>query len=431
VRLSFVLFLVAALAANAIAGCVGTRSDAGSLVPAESPLLRPTVVALVDTGINPYHDIFASKNTGLDFAGLDPSVVVVPLAKDGQYDQRVRADEGFWKGVERERLYAFAGTRIMAIDFSDHSEDRILDVQDHGAGTASLVAKYDPDAVIVMVQVHPTYCVPPTTCLSNPTTARGLAWAASQPWIDVISVSVGLYADHYDSGRLHPEVDAFLAASRLAVQNGKLLVVGSGNTVTPSVSSYLCGPPWVIDVGGAQREQQGQAFLANSAVDVVANFTETVASSSDTTATRWAAGTSLSTPIVAATLSRSIHEARALVGQTDGIVDGALVHGKLPHGSNFRATNRDLRNALNASARPWNATEWTPTSLLSVDPQNAYAYSSAPIVLAPAQMGWGYVDSTLAPEIARRALAHDFARAPSPADEYMRAYATLRETIWD
>jgi Subtilase family len=413
-------------------GCVSsTPAPGASAVKLQSAHARPTVVALIDSGINPYHDVFADRNATTNFSSIAPNVTIEKLSMSGTYEQRVEVDSKIWNNIQPTRLYGFEGTRVMAIDFSDRPTDKILDDVDHGSGTASLVARDDPTAIVVMIQADGGLCLNSTPCPMNPTIIQAMKWASAQPWIDVISLSAAVPGDIYDPSTVSPESKVFLEAARTATSAGKFVIIGSGNTVLPSLTSYMVGPPWIICVGGLVVQTRGQGLDQNNFVDVVANYTEQVAANNDTSATRWVTGTSMATPIVAATLGKAISELRSLVGQTTGIQDGAFVTGTTPDGRALRVTNSDLRAALNASARDWNATDWNPTNGPSPDPlYNAQVTTNLPILLAPVQMGWGYVNSTFSDEIAHRVLVGDFGGQSPEKVAYMGEYAALRQSLW-
>src|SRR5207248_3015171 len=117
---------------------------------------------------------------------------VVRLSESGDMAERKQHDADFWKGVEPGKLYAFDGTNLLAITMGKTPDDgHILDQIDHGTGTASVVAREDPNAIVVMIQANGTLCATGgrSSCLVHESVAQAMKWAASQPWIDIISVS--------------------------------------------------------------------------------------------------------------------------------------------------------------------------------------------------------------------------------------------------
>jgi subtilisin family serine protease len=396
------------------AGCLSSEAPPSpSAFPASMPA-DPVVVALIDTGVNPYHAAFRAQSGN---AVVDESVLAltgahsVALSSNGSYETRLAADDGFWGSVEPGTLYAFPGTRLMAISLSNKpGEPLVLDTRDHGTGTAALVAREAPDTIIVMIQVDVTICdplMPLEACSIFSQAAPGMAWAAEQPWIDVISLSLGRPANApYDTS-----MQAFVDASKRAHENGKLVLSAAGNTVVPPLAAYYAGPPWVIAVGGAQAASHGESADAAKGADVLANFTEYVASQNSVNDYIWTSGTSLSTPIVSGTLAQAIAEVRA--------------QGKV-------TTPKAVRDALNATAAYFQATEWDPTKPPTNDTRFNLLTHSLPVAAPFAQMGWGYVHGGMANEIARRVLAEDFALPPEKEQTaaYMAQYQALREAYW-
>lgn len=380
--------------AASLAGCLSPDSQtAASLAVTSEPTQRPVVVALIDTGINPYHEAFAAPAGG--FALPEADAIPARLSTAGEdWKSRVEADKGLWDGLESGTLYRFEGTRIMAISFGDRGGPVILDPVGHGTHTSSIVARDAPHALLVMVQVDSRICVEDPSCLVRPSMVAGMAWAAEQPWIDVISVSMGVPGNAPDPAALHPNVAQYVAASRKAWESGKLVVNGAGNDPSVTLTDFFDGPAWVICVGGAQASNHGETTLAARGVDVVADFATRVADPESLNDTGESAGTSLSTPAVAAALAEAIR----------------LGPGLPPLGVERRDA---LRAALNATAVPFSATQWTPTA---PEPTfNGVFSSTNPTLLGGVQGGWGYVDASLAPLIAQAAStngSHDAVATP-------------------
>src|ERR1051325_351263 len=189
--------ILAFIVLSGLAGCL-QRPDAtaGQSVPDGVALPRPTVVALLDSGINPYHEAFRASGVGAPLLeNLGISATRVNLSMMGSWQDRSAADDEFWQSVQSGELYAFSGTRVLAVTMGNGTQyGRILDNAAHGTQVAGVLAREDPNAIIVMVQVDGGFC--PLSgqpgCIDDASIARGMQWAASQPWIDVISVSIGL-----------------------------------------------------------------------------------------------------------------------------------------------------------------------------------------------------------------------------------------------
>ena len=400
------------------AGCLGPDVGEGSswALPPAPAHERPVVVAIIDTGLNPYHEAFQRDPHGL--AAGDPFVAMtgarmVELSSEGTYAERVAADEAFWSQAETGQLYAFPGTRLLALSVShDPVEFPILDTWNHGTAVASLVMREAPEAVVVVIQTDVSTCQRPLEhCQVLMNAAPAMAWAAEQPWIDVISLSLGELANNPHHPASNPYMKPFLDASRLAYERGKVVVAGAGNAVVPPLGAFYAGPPWVISVGGAVPGSRGESPDASKGVDVVANYTEYAPRAGSTDAYGWKLGTSYSAPNVAGVLARTISAVRA--------------HGGV-------ATPGELREALNATAIHFQATEWDPTRPPSNETLRNLVTHSLPVVAPFAQMGWGYVNGSLAGELARRVIEDDFQVPPEKATTalYQAERQALREAYW-
>jgi hypothetical protein len=132
-------------------------------------------------------------------------------------------------------------------------------------------------------------------------------------------------------------------------------------------------------------------------------------------------------------MSRSLYEIRARLDHRGGITsDHALAHSADGAGKGRDVTSKDLRNALNASAIYWNATDWDPTKPVSNETIFNVFNQAAPTVFPAAQLGWGYVNGSLVPAIVQRVL--DAAAAP-PANKgdavaFQAQYQAAREEYW-
>ncbi|HWG90138.1 MAG TPA: S8/S53 family peptidase [Candidatus Thermoplasmatota archaeon] len=406
-----------------LSGCLGPDTGAAEAPDASAVKepSRPTVVALIDSGINVYHEAFQARPGFVIPPEARASAVSVPLAPAGSYADRRAADDPFWTEVEAGTLYSFPGTRVLAITFGRYDfQTPILDEAEgsHGTGTASLVAREDPDAVIVMIQVQTSLCIPyeRPECHIDRSIVEGMKWASAQPWIDIISVSLGVHGNAPGDPRIYPEVAEYLAATRAAAASGKLVVNGGGNTVGPPLASHFNGPPWIISVGGYEPSMGGERIEAGKYSDVVANFTEIVAREGSIDEYRVELGTSFGTPLVSGVLSRALGLVRAANPET--ALEAPILAAR-------------LRAALNHSAATVGAEAWAPLAgaeNLTTDPLSAVALP----VAAPAQAGWGYVTGAIVPEMVRRVLEGDDA---VPADKIAAASGraavqAAREAYW-
>lgn len=395
--------------ALALAGCATPALPPDDAGVAPLPPRERVVIAVIDTGINPYHVAFQS-----DELWAMSTAAQLPLSRTGNFAARLAADEPMWAGLREGQLYGFEGTRVMGISFATPDAYPILDGNGHGTATAGLAARSAPDALLVAVQVDPSYCLDSAPeCVLDPSVAEAMEWVAAQEWIDVVSISMNGLPAKPRVEELEPESARFLAASEEAAERGALIVNAAGNYPVATTTDYLPGPPWVIAVGGSQGAKRGATVVNGKLVDVVANVTEEVASADSVDGTRYSAGTSLGTPIVAGTLAAAMG-----LMQTPADADPTLVR-------------TALRDALNASATRWSPTDYAPLEQQDPDPVFDWFDPAAPVVLGPAQVGWGHVDASLAPTIAAVALGETAApSAPPEFSAFMAQYQAQRERAW-
>lgn len=389
-------------------------------VPHESLGLDPgthVVVAVVDTGINPYHAAFrAARPMGIPASFLEQYPVDArPLALSlgaGSYQAARDADERTWADVVTNQLYYVPGTRIVgAISFGLSTFGNaapntvpILDEDGHGTATSSRVAYAAPDALLVMVEAGAEEF------------DEAVAWASSQPWIDIVSISAGPVANVPAAWPSYA-----LGASQLgtsaAWESGKLVFAAAGNEPTPTTGSQFSGPAWVIAVGGAYPNGRGEPGTASKAMDIVSDYAPEAAVHDSTDATEPRSGTSFSAPNAAGAAAQALYLLRSHTGWTRGIEGGAL----LPSGPGLLAeglTNAELRHALEGVARYWDTAEWSPVSGLPIAP--------APWV----QMGWGYFGPEDVPALVQALESGHVPEKPGEAQVYQAAMLQTRMAMW-
>lgn len=300
-----------------------------------------TVIAFVDSGINPYHQDFRApefthhpaeyiEGFPADAGRLDLSLDVADA--EGYAAAREADDDALWD-IEGNRLYWIPGTRIIG-GYSTRAggagafpERKILDENGHGTGVASVAAGQffgsNPNALIVAVEGLG---------------AASLKWATAQPWIDIVSNSWGNIGN-VPLGSAVP--------TREATRRGQTVAFAGGNGTTnqnshqvfepggpvpvddpceckfpdsnPTFTSPYGGPSWVLTVG-AVSPINGQAHWWHSVPVDVSSF-----------GSKWRAahafgvqrdenrdfgGTSCATPVTAGVLSTIIERARHEFGDT-------------------------------------------------------------------------------------------------------------------
>ena len=302
------------------------------------------VIALVDSGVNPYHEDFRapefthhpskyiegypknSKGVSLNFKTADSK----------GYDAARKADDKKWAMLKQNELYWFPGTRFIG-GYSTAAggttpeqpvERVVLDENGHGTGTASVAAGSfygsNPNALIVSVEG-----------LGE----SSLEWATSQKWIDIVSNSWGNRAN---APLGDPE------STRVAAARGQSIVFSAGNGATNTNSSTAfpeggavedpckcktpdsdvsmtdpwSGPSWQLTVGAASPIN-GHAHWWHSVPVDVSSFGSKWRAADAFGVTikkdnRDFGGTSCAAPTTAGVLSSLIERARVLFNDTRG-----------------------------------------------------------------------------------------------------------------
>ena len=348
------------------------------------------VIALIDSGLNPRHEVFRDASEPWRTLAADVTIV------------------GAGTRIEAGRLYAFPGTRLLGVTMTDGG---LEDPVGHGSSTSGVAALAAPGAIIVVVQVAPDPCALALRydCLLNDSLARGVEWAAEQPWIDIISISAGIPADAPARPEAFEDVQRLVAATRLASDSGKLVFNSAGNQPTYGLLDPFNGPPWVVSVGGVEGAPRGDELQAGRGVDVVANFTQYVPSPGSSNGYEWRAGTSFSVPLVAGVVAQALLEARSTT-----------------HGQSLEAS--ELRDALNSSAIAWDALDWDPTEPVANDTWASLTLH-APVVAGPAQIGWGAVDHASGARILAALRGEERTLDPLVV-AYMAEFQSTREAAW-
>lgn len=368
-----------------------------------------TVVAVIDTGINPYHDAFADSartdHPSTYISGYPSSADSLDLSLDtGTYEDAVEQDKSTFKSVEKRTLYWIPGTRIVgAVDTGDSSFTNaaadnvpILDEDGHGTWSAGSVMKGNPSALLVVIE----------------DTQEAVAWAAEQDWIDVVSMSYGSPTGAFNTVDSPDGVEA-------AWGHGKLLFAAAGNEPSPMFAQSPSVHPEVVSVGGAHPDTQAEEGIASKNPDVVSDFTvDGLPDHQSLTGRERVSGTSFATPLAAGSMSAAIQTLRDRYGDTTEGTSTGLV--ATPDGD---LTNVNLRDAMNRTATYWHTTSWSPSD-------GEYIYlTRAPVAPAPwLQMGWGYVGPNVSEDIADAADGTTDPTKPDAAVTYMETQYAFRST---
>ena len=323
---------------------------------AEKPF---TVIAFVDSGINPYHEDFRAPefvhHPSKYIEGYPADAQELPLSLDvadtDGYAAARDADDERLTDLQRQKLYWIPGTRIIggysmgAGGAGTYPERVVVDENGHGSGVASVAAGQlygaNPNALIVMVEG-----------LGMTSTA----WAASQPWIDIVSNSWGPGLP----GRV--DLPASVEATRQSTRRGQSMMFSAGNgmrntnssdvfpagqdpcrckipTHNATVTANGSGPSWHLTIG-AVSPVNGQAHWWHGVPVDAASFGSKWRAADafgvKATESRDFGGTSCATPITAGVLSSVIEKARVVLGDTEagqktgGVVAQAAPGRELP-----------------------------------------------------------------------------------------------------
>lgn len=411
-----------------LAGCVTPQAGIPPVPPSTArPGARPVIVAMIDDGIQPYHESFALRDSSEAawVRGLT-NVTVVPSSFRAQ-----ALNSSAWRGFEDNKLYWFEGTRVLAIS-ETYDKDAfgtplphtpIYDDDGHGTMSASVLARAAPSPWILMVQSNGL--------------DKSTAWAAAQDWVDIMVLIQGTVADLPlslvpDETPLPPVHEETPWNLLRATQRGQLVIALTHNDPAPSITGED-GVPWIISVGGANPVTHGPDPTTGTVPDVIAQDVDAhLANHTNLTGYRWSAGTSFAAPMVAGVAAEALAQTGSRLG---------------PHKLARGFTAAQVREALNRTARYWSPTDYRPGSpaaaVNSSDPTNVTgierlaAGTSVPALPAVGasplgpwiQMGWGYIDESTLPALVA-CLRGNCPTRPTGAATYMGAVHALKETYW-
>lgn len=406
--------MLSLLLAAALGGCL---SDDGTDAPAvDTPAMQTempeasVVVAVIDSGTTPYHDAFQRESLSDEALARYVNDGVPPrriqLTQTGTFEERFEADKEIWEGIAPGELVYFEGTALLGVSFSGGIP--VLDDPGsaHGTGTTGSVLSGNPNATVVLVEG---------------TNSDSERWAASQPWIDIVSMSYGPTGSIPVAGSAVFGLDT--AKQTHTMWGAGMIPVGaSDNSPSLAPNDETAGPPWVIGVAGDHPEADARCreHVSGTFPDVTADFTQDLPKSNSIDGVNAGySGTSFSTPMTAGVLSAALQGVREAWGHEEGIQDGALAIG--PDGQTL--TNEDLRSVLFRAAYYFDFGDCpvSPGTELPVNP------------LAPwLQMGYGHVG----PEIVASMVAHILGeeQLPSPsaeAEAFQSAWMEYRTVLYE
>jgi hypothetical protein len=409
-----VLTSVAALGAPAAAGAPARPQD------------RPfSVIAVVDTGINPYHvdfrrrDLTAHPSSYIE--GFPATARPIRLSFGGDaLETSAQRDRREWGKVARNELVWFPGTNVVGaigpFDFTNptglgdgitsySTAHPVLDLESgHGTAVASVAAGgvHGPetrDSLIVSVKG----------------TVDGLEWAAAQPWIDVVSISWW---------NVRPrDLTAVAEATRAAVASGKVVCVASMNYSLPMMWTASGGPSWNVNVGAASPETRGEHYYTGYPNDVLGLSGVMAADAASNTGEVEVAGTSFSTPSVCGLHAKVLSQVRSRLGDSsEGARRGWLAEGPRGEGplEDGRLSRVELEDALASTAVP------AEPAVGGSDGNSIPAAPAAPWIRG----GYGIIDEDSAADALRVLLGRQGRPDRSFEDAWVAAVDAVRDALW-
>jgi len=332
------------------------------------------VVAVIDSGISPYHwDFLASKMPqALDSdrsndlpLTKDPATWLKGFPKGGFASKtglKLHLDEAnedakiadlkakdakAWSSIKDStpsaiNYYWFPGTKVIgAVSFGYKEQVQSAIDQnpaegytyhpvygtDHGQGTSSVsvgnIHGTCPECLIVHITAGDTTA-----------TEMALEWAESQPWIDVISNSYGLQT--VPRGEVRDGLYGGPTENqRKASERGQSIVFSAGNGIEnafvvpfSTLTSSVKGPDWVITVGATVPGSSGATESGSGKpVDVSGigeNYPSAYNSTTVTNGERFS-GTSNAAPTITGTYARGLWLARKAMAGPSRIQAGGVI----------------------------------------------------------------------------------------------------------
>lgn len=404
---------------SAIALVAALAPASARTLPAPKPKPR-VVVAVIDTGINPYHEYF---NAGGPLYGkgkpssVTPDVLrefgigkdqIITLTRTGNFAADYAKDKKQFDKIKRGEPYWFKGTNLIGISFEESNFLRPDgDASTHGIGTAAAVLTANPEAVVVAVESFST---------------DSEKWAFTEPAVDIVSTS-------YGPATSAPTLNHLSNSYTGVVKNGKAHFGAAANDPTYAGVDETGGPWWSIGIAGYEEGSgNGRQLMSGQVPDFVGDFTQDLPyCRSCETGTQSVGGTSFATPRSAGTFSKILLTARRAAGHSGGIVEKSK-EGPLLVSGKFDFTVWEMRRALEEAAYYPGSQDYSPSVDTSV-PVN----EQAPWY----QIGWGLVTPDSAMKVIPETLAHlgvsgkPDRKKPQGACDFMTQNMAARRAYWE
>lgn len=417
-----------------------------------------TVLAVNDTGVNPYHVEFSAETyPDPDVLALTknftrhPSEYIPGYPKDAQAIPMTTgqgyfpaADTKLWSlksasnpgGLEFGKMYWIPGTKIVgAIQPGTFSCTNctagahvILDDDGHGSGSTS-----------VSTGNRYGYC---PTCLLVVSKGLGSAMTASSalPWVDIQSNSWGTVANApLDLGLQLAGLDPG-KTTRVAVERGQTVLFASGNgsanafeSPSPTYGTSTAGPDWNVVVGAIRRDVERPIVGDGTPAHLSSWGDGNLPSACRTGTVSQCAfgGTSAATPYTSGVFGTVLTAIRQRIGdggagQRPGqvIAEGFPIPGSR-YLSDGKLTRAELREAVLKTAFPLNQDN---TQTIPIFPYPLTAPYNGDINV----LFEGYGAAT--PNSAKRAIAVLMGEMPLPTraaeDSFFALDRQIRDSLW-
>ena len=411
-------------AALVVAGLVTplTHAAASPVPDLEAPKPR-VVVAVIDSGINPYHEYFHAR--GPLYKDKKPSSVtaavlnefgigkkqIIKVTRTGNFAADFAKDRKQFERIKRGEPYWFKGTNIIGISFLGDKQRLRPDgtASSHGIGTAGAVLAANPDAIVVPVE---------------DISEESEKWAFTHPAVDIITTSYGPLTSA-------PTLNHLSNSYTGVVENGKAHFGAAANDPTYSTLDQTSGPWWSIGIAGFEEyTSNGRQMSSGNVPDFVGDFTQDLPyCRSCEQGLSNVGGTSFATPRSAGTFSKVLLEARRASHHSGGIVTRngkkLLVDGR--HSLDVW----EMRRALEKSAYYPKAGDYGTEG--GADPTSVPVIDAAPWL----QTGWGLITPDKRRKVIEQTLAHLKIKGkvtrtkPQGACDFMTANMEARHAYWD
>ena len=383
------------------------------------------VVAVIDTGINAYHEYFHAG--GPLYGKKRPSSVtpavlkefgidedhIIRVTRTGNFGADFAKDKAQFDAIEKGEPYWIAGTNVIGISFLEDKQRLRPDggASAHGIGTSASVLTANPEAIVVAVE--------------DWNVDEAERWAFTHPSVDIVSTSYGPVTSY-------PTLTHLTASYEGVVENGKAHFGAAANDPSYSSLDETSGPWWSIGIAGFEEGAAGGRQASSGNVpDFVGDFTQDLPyCRSCEEGVQSVGGTSFATPRSAGTFSKVLLEARRASGHVGGIVESGEGTPLLVTGTHELSV-WDMRRALEEAAYYPGLDDYGTEG--GVDPTAIPVVDAAPWV----QTGWGLISPAKAFEVVTETLAHlgiagkAKRTKPQEACDFMTANMEARHAYWD